>query len=399
MDSEQTQKPFKLPPSFLYGAASSSHQVEGNNTNNDWWYEEKAGKLPESKDATDHYHRYAEDFGLAKQVGLNAMRISIEWSRIEPQPGHWDMDAVEHYRKVLQEMKRQGLTRLVTLHHFTLPIWLYKKGGFGNGDAIPAFTRYARFIAEQLGTEIDLWNTINEPEIYTSMTCQWGKWPPFSKSPFRALMVFNNLAKAHTQGYLAIKSVLPQAQISIAKNNIHFEAFKPNSWLDQTAVQLSKSLRNYWFLNKIRDHLDFIGLNYYYYRALTVSWNGIKERNKNVPKSDMGWQTFPEGIYYLIMDLTNKYAKPIYITENGIANAHDDMRKDFIRQHLYWTSKAISQGADVRGYFYWSLTDTHEWQDGFDPKFGLIEIDFEHGLKRTVRSSAEIFHEIRNNQK
>lgn len=398
MNSEQTKKPLELPASFLYGAASSSHQVEGNNTKNDWWFEEQAGKLPVSKAATDHYNRYAEDFGLANKIGLNAMRISIEWSRIEPQSGHWDTEAIEHYRKVLQDMKRQGLTRLVTLHHFTLPLWLYQKGGFGNSDVIPAFTRYARYIAEQLGSEIDLWNTINEPEIYTSMTCLWGKWPPFTKNPIRALTVFSNLAKAHTQAYLAIKSVLPHAQISIAKNNIHFEAFRPNSWLDQTAVQLSKAFRNYWFLNKIKDHLDFIGLNYYYYRSITVTWSGIVERNKNVPKSDMGWQTFPEGIYHLIMDLTHKYGKPIYITENGIANAHDDMRKDFIYQHLYWISKANSQGADVRGYFYWSLTDTYEWQDGFDPKFGLIEIDFEHDMERTVRPSAEIFKEIKNNQ-
>ncbi len=398
MASDQKQKSFKLPASFLLGAASSSHQVEGNNTNCDWWLEEQAGKLPKSGVATDFYHRYAEDFGLAKQVGLNAMRVSIEWSRIEPQPGHWDTEAVEHYRKVLQEMKNQGLSRLVTLHHFTLPVWLYKKGGFGSSDSVTAFTRYARYIAEQLGTEIDLWNTINEPEIYTSMTSQWGTWPPFSKSPIRAFMVFNNLAKAHIQGYLAIKSVLPSAQISIAKNNIHFEAFKPNSWLDQTAVQLSKYFRNFWFLNKIKDHLDFIGLNYYFYRAITVSIEGITEKNKHVPKSDMGWQTFPEGIYHLIMDLTHRYGKPIYITENGIANARDDMRKDFIREHLYWVSKANSQGADVRGYFYWSLTDTYEWQDGYDPKFGLVEIDFERDQTRKVRPSAEIFQEIKNNQ-
>ena len=393
MSPDPKQKSFKLPASFLYGAASSSHQVEGNNINNDWWHEEQLGKLPKSGDATDHYNRFREDFALAKKIGLNAMRISIEWSRIQPEPDVWDMEEVAHYRKVLNEMKAKGLTRMVTLHHFTLPMWLYNKGGFENGQIVFAFMHYAKFIADELGDEIDLWVTINEPEIYTSMTSQWGKWPPYSTSPLRALSVFKNLAKAHIAAYKVIKSVKPDAQIGIAKNNIYFEPFKANSWLDRKAVQLSNSFRNHWFLNKIKDDMDFIGLNYYYYRAITVTWNGIKERNKNVPKSDMGWQTFPEGIYHLLTDLARKYNKPLYITENGIANARDDMRKDFIRQHLYWTSRAIAKGADVRGYFYWSLTDTHEWQDGFDPKFGLIEIDFAN-QKRTIRPSADIFKEL-----
>lgn len=393
--SKNTQFEFQLPPSFLYGAASSSHQVEGGNTKNDWWHEEQAGKLPASGEATDHYHRFAEDFDLATSIGLNAMRISIEWSRIEPEVGHFDMNAVEHYRHVLRSMKAKGLTRMVTLHHFTLPLWLYHKGGFGSNESVAAFTHYAKFIAQHLGDEIDLWNTINEPEVYTYMSSLRGIWPPFSKNPLRAFSVFSNLAHAHNAAYQAIKKIQPHAQIGMAKNNVYNEAFKPNSWLDQTAVQLNNWFGNYWFLNKIRDNLDFIGLNYYFYHSLTVNWRGIQQRNSDGPKSDMGWRTYPEGIYHLLVDLAQKYDKPIYITENGIANAHDDMRKDFIRQHIYWTSKAIAQGADVRGYFYWSLTDTHEWQDGFDPKFGLIEIDFAT-QKRTVRPSATIFKELQN---
>ncbi len=393
---EEKQKSFKLPEDFLYGAASSSHQVEGNNTNNDWWHEEQAGKLPPSKDATDHYNRYAEDFSLAKQIGLNSMRISIEWSRIEPEVGHWNMEAVEHYRKVLREMKAQGLTRMVTLHHFTLPMWAYKKGGFGNSEIIPAFKKYAQFIAQQLGDEIDLWNTINEPEVYTYMSSLRGIWPPFSKNPLRAYNVFSNMAEAHNHAYRAIKLEKPDAQIGVAKNNVYNEAFNGNSWLDQTAVSINNWYGNHWFLNKIKDNLDFIGLNYYFYHSLHVDWKGVRQRNTDGPKSDMGWRTFPEGIYHLLVDLAEKYRKPLYITENGIANAHDDMRKDFIRQHLYWTSKAIERGADVRGYFYWSLTDTHEWQDGFDPKFGLIEIDFENDKKRTIRPSADIFRDLQN---
>lgn len=390
----------KLPSSFLYGAASSSHQVEGNNFHNDWWYEEQNGKLPESNLATDHFNKYSEDFVLAKQIGLNAMRVSIEWSRIEPEQGHFNLEAVEHYRKVLQEMKAQGLTRMVTLLHFTLPLWLYHQGGFGNNESVYAFSRYTKFIAEQLGTEIDLWNTINEPEVYTYMSSLKGIWPPFSKNPLRAFSVFSNLAKAHNSAYKEIKKVLPNAQIGFAKNNVYNEAHKPNSWLDQTAVNLNNWFGNYWFLNKTKNNLDFIGLNYYFYHSLTVSLKGIEQKNLDGPKSDMGWRTYPKGIFHLLTDLAHKYKKPIYITENGIANARDDMRQDFIREHLYWTSKAIEQGADVRGYFYWSLTDTYEWQDGYGPKFGLIEVNFET-QERKVRPSADIFNQIlaNNNKK
>jgi beta-glucosidase len=395
MDPEQKQKSFKLPAAFLYGAASSAHQVEGNNVNNDWWHEEQLGKLPKSGVAADHYNRFREDFNLAHKIGLNAMRISIEWSRIQPEPDVWDMEEVAHYRKVLHEMKAKGLTRMVTLHHFTLPIWLYNKGGFENSQIVFAFMHYAKFIAENLGDEIDLWNTINEPEVYTYMTSLRGMWPPFSSNPLRAFAVFRNMAKAHNVAYEAIKSVRPDAQIGMAKNNVYNEAFKAKSWLDTAAVKLNNWFANDWFLNKIKDNLDFIGLNYYFYHSLTVSWGGIQQRNLVGPKSDMGWRTYPKGIYYLLTGLAKKYNKPIYITENGIANARDDMRKDFIRQHLYWTSQAMAEGADVRGYFYWSLTDTHEWQDGFDPKFGLIEIDFAT-QKRTIRPSADIFKELQS---
>lgn len=384
----------QLPKSFLYGAALSSHQVEGNTIYSDWWHEEQQGKVPKSGQAADHYNRYIEDFALAEQIGLNALRISIEWSRIEPQPGHWNMEAVEHYKKVLMEMKQRGLTRMVTLHHYTLPLWAYDKGGFNNTEIIFAFRRYAEFIAKHLGEEIDLWNTINEPEVYVNMSSLVGVWPPFSRNPIRAHTVFNNLAKAHIEAYRTIKKVLPNAQIGMAKNNVYNEAAHPHSWLDQKFVQLNNWFTNYWFLDKIKNHIDFIGLNYYFYYSLTASWKKIGHLNKKQPKSDMGWRTFPEGIYHVLTALHERYGKPVYITENGIANAREDMRQDFIREHLHWTEKAIDSGVDVRGYFYWALTDTYEWTDAYNVRFGLIEIDFAN-FKRTVRSSAQVFKELR----
>ncbi|HAG27436.1 TPA: glycoside hydrolase family 1 protein [Patescibacteria group bacterium] len=393
--TEQKQTIIRLPKGFLIGAASSSHQVEGNNIHNDWWHQEQLGRVPKSGLATDHWNRFEEDFDIAKQIGLNAMRISIEWSRIEPTEGKFDVAAIAHYKRVLESLRKHGLTRMVTLFHFTLPQWVAEKDGFANSSNIQYFVRYAKLIAEELGEEIELWNTINEPEVFTYMSSLAGKWPPFAKNPLRGFKQFRNLAKAHKLAYHAIKKVLPNAQISIAKNNVYNEAYRKNNALDKMAVWFQDWSGNYWFLNMIKNEMDFIGLNYYFYHSLGVGLNGIKQKNLTGPKSDMGWRTYPKGIYHLIMELHKRYGKPVYITENGIANARDDMRQDFIRQHLEWCNKAITDGADVKGYFYWSLTDNYEWSDGYDPKFGLVEINYET-QKRTIRPSAEIFKQIKS---
>ncbi len=391
---ETKQTPIQLSPDFLLGAASSSHQVEGNNTHNDWWYFEQRGRLVKSGLAADHYRRFEEDFDIAKDIGLNAMRISIEWSRIEPQEGQFDIAAIAHYRRVLETMKSKGLTRMVTLFHFTLPQWFAVKGGFTKHQNVKYFVRYAELIAKELGEHIELWNTINEPEVLTYMGYLRGLWPPFSKNLLTALAHFTILAKAHRKAYAAIKAIHPSAKISIAKNNVYNEPFRPHNVLDRLAVRINDWYGNYWFLNMVKNQLDFIGLNYYFYHSLSVGFDGIKQKNLAGPKSDMGWRTYPKGIYFLTTELHKRYGKPIYITENGIANARDDMRQDFIREHLQWISRANQDGADIRGYFYWTLTDTYEWHDDFDPKFGLVEVNFET-QKRTIRPSAEIFKQLR----
>lgn len=390
---KEKQKQISLPDGFLFGAASSAHQVEGENSKNDWWFWEQKGKLPKSGLAVDHYNRFSEDFKLAKQIGLNAMRISIEWSRIEPLPGKYDYTEVKHYKEILLELKRLGITRMVTLHHYTLPVWLAEKDGFANRKNISAFVQFSAFIAKELGQEIDLWVTINEPEIFTSMTSIRGLWPPFSGNILRAFKLFRNLAAAHNRACTTIKKILPNAQIGIAKNNIYYEAFKSHSWLDQSAVKICTWFRNYLFLDKIKSRTDFIGLNYYFYNCLSVGLKGIKQKKLEGPISDMNWRIYPKGIYYLVKGLHERYKKPIYITENGLADSKDKFRGEFIKQHLAWLSKAISQGVNVRGYFYWSLTDTYEWHDGFKPKFGLIKINMKN-LTRTARKSATVFKEI-----
>jgi beta-glucosidase len=392
----ETQPQLKIPEGFLLGAAAAAHQVEGNNMNSDWWYWEKQGKVPKSGDACDHYNRYEEDFQIAKDIGLNAFRISIEWARIEPVENQWDKTAIEHYRKVLKKMKELGLTRMVTLHHFTLPQWLAEKGGFETNRGVQAFARYAWFIAQNLGEEIDLICTINEPEVFTTCGYVIGKWPPFQKNNFlKAITVYRNLVRAHIAAYQAIKEVSPDSKIGLAKNNTYYEPNNRNNPLDNLVANIGKYFGNTWYLNQVKNHIDWIGLNYYFTKTLKFSIKGYSiVNNEQRPKSDMGWQTFPEGIYHLLMDL-KKYNKPIYITENGIANARDDMRKDYIKQHLWWTMKAAREGANVQGYFYWSLTDNYEWSDGYSRLFGLVEMNYQT-QERKIRSSASVFKEILN---
>jgi beta-glucosidase len=390
-----TESKIHLPEGFLLGAATSAHQTEGNNMNSDWWHYEQQGKLPRSGEACDHYNRFEEDFEMAKNIGLNAMRISIEWARIEPVEGKWEPVAIEHYRKVLKKMKQEGLTRMVTLHHFSLPLWLAEKGGFESDAGIESFSRYAWFVAQNLGDEVDLWCTINEPEVYSLMGYYRGMWPPFTKSVLDYIRVYRNFIRIHIAAYEAIKQVKPDAKIGLAKNNTYNQPYRRKNFFDRLLCKAADYFGNRYFLDKTAKHLDFIGLNYYFYKSLKLGLNGWNVMNdQTLPKSDMGWSTYPQGIYHLLKDL-GRYKKPVYITENGIANATDDMRKDFIEQHLRWTQKAIEEGVDVRGYFYWSLIDNYEWHDGFTRYFGLAEVNYET-QERKIRPSAEIFKQITN---
>jgi len=395
----------KFPKGFLIGAASAAHQVEGNNINSDWWYWEQQGKVPKSGDCTDHYNRFDEDFKLAADLGLNSMRISIEWARIEPKEGQWDGAAVEHYRKVLKSMKSHGLTRVVTLWHWTLPQWLSSKGGFENPESVHAFARFTWFIVKNLGSEVDLWMTLNEPEIHAGLGYQQGVHPPFKKDLYASYKVLQNLIKAHKIAFHTIKQTYPKAMVGIAKNSSYYEPYKKNI-LNRMVVFFADRISNHYFLEKIKNHLDFIGVNYYFYNRIHVDLKGYHEMNFNfgqgqltlkdsTDRSDMGWLLYPKGLYYLLLDL-KKYKKPIYITENGLADAADSRRGKYLREVLTWVQKAIAQGVDVRGYLHWALTDNYEWTQGFGPRFGLIEIDYTTQARK-VRSSAAILKEIEYN--
>jgi len=362
---------FNFPKGFYWGAATSAHQVEGNN-HNDWTEWEKSTNHPVSGQACDHYNRFREDFDIAKNLSHNAHRFSIEWSRIEPEEGKFNEKEIQHYQEVINALRERGIEPFVTLWHWTLPLWVVKQGGWENKKTISDFVHYAEKITSSL-QGVKFWITINEPEIYPTNSFLVGKWPPQKKSFIISSLVTKNLISAHKKVFLTIKKINSSAQIGIAKNNVCFDGL------------FSPFARWWWnkaFLNHIQKHQDFIGFNYYFH----------KPQNKKGIFSDMGWEIYPKGIYRVLKEL-KKYQKPIYITENGLADAKDEKRAKFIQEHIKWIAHAMKEGVDVRGYMHWSLLDNFEWDKGFWPKFGLVEINY-NTMERKIRSSAYEYKKI-----
>lgn len=403
-----------FPSGFLWGTATASHQVEGHN-HNDWseWEKMNASRLareseqsfswnpnwakfrdeatnPEnyiSGSACDHWRRYEEDFDILKSLNLNAYRFSIEWSRVEPEEGKFDTEAIEHYRQMILALRQRGIEPLVTLWHWTLPTWLTKRGGVLAPDFPECFVRYSEQVVGALGSEVTLWITLNEPEVVTGHGYWKGTWPPMEKSLFRYYGALKQLIRTHRQTYLLIKRLFPEAQVGIAKHNLWFEAVG-NTWWNRLLKWCADQAWNFWLLDQIKDHQDFIGLNHYNHHRI----DGWFNKNENKLQTDFGWEYYPSSLYQTVMDLT-KYKKPIYITENGIADSDDTLRPQFIVEALTALHQAIADGAPVRGYLYWSLLDNFEWDKGYWPRFGLVAID-RKTRQRTIRESARLYATI-----
>lgn len=381
--------------SFLYGAAMSAHQVEGDNVHNDWWdWEKRTPGVERSGKAVDHYNRYREDFALAKQLGHNAHRLSIEWSRIEPAREQWNESAVQHYRDVLEELHRLDIKTFVTLHHFTNPLWFARSGGWTHAQAPEIFERYVRYVAQHLGDLVDFWITVNEPMVYATKSYWYKDWPPAKRSLGGMLRVIKHMARAHVAAYHTLHSVKPGALVGVAK---HLIAYLPehHRQLDDRFVV---GFMDWWFNHRwyrlTGGTHDFIGVNFYFTteKIVSVFPPSVRDAPWEGPVSDMNWPIRPEGLTHVLLHM-RRYEKPIYITENGLADADDSHRADFIRSHLRAVEKAQDQGADVRGYLYWSLLDNFEWADEFTPRFGLVEVDYKT-MKRTPRKSAYVYKAI-----
>lgn len=394
----------RFPEGFLWGSATSSHQVEGG-LDNDWteWEKEKGhiqdGSL--SGDACDHWNRYEEDFDMLQSLHQNAYRLSIDWSRIEPEEGKWDMDAVVHYRHMLESLKRRNIRIMLTAWHFTLPKWFQERGGWLDKGSVERFRRYVDFLAVEFGDLVDLWITINEPMIYLSQSYSIGVWPPGVSGKRATMKVLSRLSLAHRKAYKAIHrrvdSGARQAMVGIAKNVVTFEPYRKQSMTDGLFIWFADRLFNRQFFLWTKGAHDFIGINYYFhYRVKYVPsrvmqfFHEVHTENREV--SDLGWEINPQGIFDAVLTM-QRYKLPMYITENGIANEDDGKRPRVLVATLKELYHAIQSGADVRGYFHWSLMDNFEWEKGYGGRFGLVAVDFKT-QKRTPRRSAYVYAEI-----
>lgn len=394
----------EFPKDFFWGAATSAYQVEGNNLNSDWWeWEKRAGLKETSGQACRHYELYSEDFDLAKLLNHNAHRFSIEWSRIEPEEGNFLEKELEHYRQVILSLRERNIEPIVTLHHFTNPLWFANLGGWQNRKVLPYFLRYVEKIVETLCDKVNFWITINEPMVYIYHGFIIGTWPPQEKSFFKAMRVKKNLLISHRKAYQLIhriyqKKNLSSPSISIAQN---MQAFLPclPTLRNKFATYLRDRFFNFEFIERLlrAKTLDFMGINYYTRSLVEVERWGFRNLvyetcHKNhypLKKSSLGWDIYPEGLYKLLLRL-KKYNLPIFITENGLCTEDDNLRWEFIVQHLKNLHRAIEEGAKVLGYIYWSLLDNFEWDKGFNPHFGLVAVDYLN-FERRIRESAKKF--------
>jgi len=284
-------------------------------------------------------------------------------------------------------LKELKIEPFVSIWHWPIPIWLRNKGGWQYKKISDYFARYAEKISTAFGKDVKFWITLNEPEIYASNSYFNGVWPPQKRNLIAYLNVLHNLIKSHRKAYEVIKKINPNAKIGIAKNNIYFEAYQ-NKIINRLLKKFIDWWWNFYFLNRIKNYQDFIGLNHYFHNRINYGFN----KNENKKTSDMGWELYPEAIYFVLKDL-KRYNKPIYITENGLADARDKKRGWFIFESLKNVSKAIDEGVDVQGYLHWSLMDNFEWDKGFWPRFGLLEIDYK-SLERKIRPSAKFYRDI-----
>jgi beta-glucosidase len=414
------QASFHFPRGFLWGTATASHQVEGNNTNNNWWaWEQLPGHIYQAQKsglACDWWAgRWREDFDRASDGGQNAHRLSIEWSRVQPAPDRWDESALDRYLAMLRGLAERGMTPLVTLHHFSDPVWVAEQGGWENPDIVPKFAAYVRKTVEVLKGYTNHWVTINEPNVLAASGYLFGEFPPGKRSLGTAFTVMMNMVRAHAAAYQAIHMVQPTARVGIALNVRPFMPAKSWSPLDRMAAYFLNAAFNDFFpqaltsgvmklsawrkqVPEARGTMDYLGINYYTRDcvAFTLSSGEGFARRSYPAYSEVSSTGFYTNDPLGLMDVL-KWARPfkvpMIITENGIDDTEDTLRPRYLIQHLHQLWRAVNENYPVKGYFFWSLVDNFEWNKGWSLRFGLWELDVETQARRK-RPSADLYAEI-----
>ncbi len=403
-----------FPDDFLWGASTAAYQVEGGLTTQ-WseWEQANAERLARDSPkrlawlphqeriaasladpqnyifgkGVEHAERYEEDFDILQQLNLNSFRFGIEWARLEPREGEWDEAAVEHYRRYIASLKRRGVEPVLTLWHWTVPVWFAQKGAFEKRANLQYFERFVQKVMSEFGAELRSVLTLNEPNVYASFSYMTGEWPPQRKNVLLGLRVYRNLAEAHQRAYASIKCTHPDIQVGLAAQLGDVRCVNGRNPLNRAVVRAMAYAWNWWFLNRVKSSLDFVGLNYYFteYR----DWLG-RIKNPKQPVSDLGWYMEPAGIECVIAATWRRYRKPILITENGLADSADEHRQWWLEETFGALQRAMGSGVQLLGYLHWSLLDNFEWAYGWWPRFGLVAVD-RTTMQRTIRPSAQWF--------
>jgi len=397
-----------FPDGFLWGTSSAAHQVEGDNRNNDWWeFEQQPGRIANgdsSEVACDHYHRYREDFSQLRELNQNAHRLSIEWSRIEPVEGEFDARQMRHYRDVLGELREQGIQPMLTLHHFTSPLWFTRRGGWRASGSPRAFLPFVRRVVDELGDLVSMWCTINEPSIYAVQGWLNGEFPPGNHGDVVSVYrVAGNLRRAHELAYEVIKRRWPASPVGLSHHKFLFMPATPKR-RDRWAARAAQLVMDSWpvapgRLRRIVEATsDYIGIAHYHVQLTEFDPRRPQDqfiRRFNVPGvqvSDMGWSADPQWMRLVLNELKT-LGKPVYITENGLGTMDDDRRQRYLVDVLSNVQLAIHDGVDVRGYFHWTNMDNFEWGRGYQVHFGLIGVD-RKTLERTIKPSGRLYARI-----
>ncbi|NCU30583.1 glycoside hydrolase family 1 protein [Candidatus Saccharibacteria bacterium] len=406
------KRPTSFPESFLWGVATSAYQVEGGNYNN-WsvWELENAktlAKLAEYKlrdlpmwndirseavrsenylsgIAIDHYNRFESDFDIVRKMNLNAFRFSIEWSRVEPDEGMWNVTEVEHYKRYIKTLRLRGIEPILTLYHWASPVWFADKGGFEKSRNIEYFVRFAEKILEELGPDLQYIITVNEPDTLAQRGYFTQEHPPQKRSLTKSIWVYRNQLKAHKRIYSLAKRRSRHFQIGFVKNYTNVVR-GDERFLTKLAVWLDYAIKDGIILRYIGRRQDFLGVSYY----LTDVYKGFQTVHTNPVVSDLGWGLQPEGLEHVLKRL-RRYKKPIYVMGTGVADIGDNYRRDWISKTILSIQRARVSGVDVKGYFYGNLFDNFEWAYGRWPRFGLIGIDYENNLRRIPKKSAAYY--------
>lgn len=403
----------KLPKGFLIGASTAAHQVEGNNIHSDYWameHMEYSSFNEPSLDAVDHYNRYEEDIRFLAEAGLNAYRFSIEWARVEPQPGVFDEEVIEHYRRVLECCHENSVEPIVTMHHFTSPKWLIEQGGWEAEETIEKFANYCRVVAEKLGDQMHYVCTINEANMglqiaaiskrYMKMmqkrvsaenSVQVGinienpMMERMKKQAMENAQIFGTpqpqtfvsqrteqgdilIMRAHQAAKAAMKKIKPGLQVGITLS-LHDIQIQPGGE-EEAMREWNEEFLHY--VPYIKDD-DFFGLQNY--TRTLMGPGGSLPVPEGAETTQMGYEFYPRALANVIRKAYKELSMPIMVTENGIATSDDTRRIDFIRQALEGVKSCVEEGIPVLGYCHWSLLDNFEWQKGYSMTFGLIAVD------------------------